>query len=69
VILVVAGTHKQAEEWAKKHRATSWHYVAHAADTVGYHRSTSYVLVGTYYERKDWPIIEDQIECRNLMLL
>ena len=57
---IVAGNYQQALDYAREHDLKRWRYVNWCSDLNGYTITKQEVVkIGTYYERPDWPEIEE----------
>lgn len=57
---VVAGNYQQAWNYARLNELERWRFVANPQALWGYTIKPEEVkYVGTYYERRDWPEIEE----------
>lgn len=64
MILIIAETYSMAERWAYDHgvrKHTDFRFVRDAYDLRG-RRGTKYVKIGRYYNRSQWPDIEEAIK-------
>lgn len=68
-ILVVAGNAIQAESWIRKQPKSPnirYNYTTGQDSVKGFPDTTTYALVGTYYEHPHYPDIMDEIDRRML---
>ncbi len=62
-LLIVAGTHEQARQYARENGVKSWLHVRRELDVVG-RTVKEYVLVGTWYDLPRIDEIVDALERR-----
>lgn len=64
--LVIAGSYRQFRDWCARggDNPQQYHYVKDASDLYKVPDHVSVALVGTYYERRDWPELQDMVEVR-----
>jgi len=59
--LIVAGSHEQAQSFAEAIGLSLAEWVYVTKDTICGRRARVCYLVGTYYEREDWPTLQDAL--------
>lgn len=72
MIYVVAGTYAQFVEWRKQNATIlreDVRYVGGVESIVGAARGFRVALVGSYYARKDWSVIGEQLSLREAVEL
>ncbi len=61
-LFVIAGNQREAETWAQRCylAPAAWRYVS-SVQRLASRRRVTYVLVGSYYRRSDWPELRERL--------